>query len=116
MIIQLIDEAVENGARREQATALLGLSARTVARWRTEGGGDDRRQGPKAPPAHKLTPEERAQVVGERPNPSKFEQPTRGKASGLFGLAGAQSDQSGSAGSAGWGSTGAFLRERRAFA
>jgi putative transposase len=63
MIMQLIDEAVENGARREQATALLGLSARALARWRREGGGDDRRQGPKAPPAHKLTPEERAQVL-----------------------------------------------------
>jgi putative transposase len=63
MIMQLIDEAVENGARREKATALLGLSARAIARWRTEGGGDDRRQGPKAPPAHKLTPEERAQVL-----------------------------------------------------
>jgi putative transposase len=71
MIIQLIDEAVENGARRAQATALLGLSARAVARWRTEGGGDDRRQGPKAPPAHKLTPEERAQVL-EAANSTEF--------------------------------------------
>src|SRR5690349_17396811 len=32
MIIQLIDEAVQAGARREKATALLGLSSRAVAR------------------------------------------------------------------------------------
>ena len=36
MIIQLIDEAVQAGARREKATALLGLSPRAVARWRVD--------------------------------------------------------------------------------
>jgi putative transposase len=55
MIIELIDEAVKSGARREKACALLGLSARAVARWRAERGGEDRRSGPAAAPAHALT-------------------------------------------------------------
>lgn len=63
MIIQLIDEAVESGARREQAAALLGLSDRAIARWRAEADSDDRRQGPHAAPAHTLSPEERARVL-----------------------------------------------------
>lgn len=63
MIIELIEEAVTNGARREKATSLLGLSARAVARWRTEADAGDRRRGPKASPAHKLTAEERKRVL-----------------------------------------------------
>lgn len=63
MIIQLIDEAVASGARREQAAALLGLSDRAIARWRAEADSDDRRQGPHAAPAHTLSPEERARVL-----------------------------------------------------
>ncbi len=63
MIIQLIDEAVANGARREHAAALLGLSDRAIARWRVEADSDDRRQGPHAAPAHKLDSEGRARVA-----------------------------------------------------
>ena len=37
--VTLIDEAVENGARRMPAAQILGLSVRTVERWRTEGTG-----------------------------------------------------------------------------
>lgn len=71
MIIQLIDEAITNGARREKASALLGLSDRAIARWRAEAGGDDRRQGPNRAPAHKLTAEERARVL-ETANSPEF--------------------------------------------
>jgi putative transposase len=63
MIIQFIDEAVKDGARRDQAAAILGLSSRAIARWRAEGGGDDRRRGPASSPVHKLTPEERERVL-----------------------------------------------------
>jgi len=34
MTRQLVEEAVSAGARREQACATLGLSARTMERWR----------------------------------------------------------------------------------
>ena len=63
MIIDLIDEAVKNGARREKAVALLGLSARGVARWHAEDVGEDRRRGPAATPAHALTDAERKLVL-----------------------------------------------------
>src|SRR6185295_982288 len=63
MILQLIDEAVQSGARREKASALLGLSARALARWRAEGETGDRRCGPRVSPAHKLTSQEREQVL-----------------------------------------------------
>jgi transposase InsO family protein len=63
MILALIDEAVEAGARLEKACATLGLTARTIARWRAEGGGSDGRAGAGVSPAHKLSPEERARIV-----------------------------------------------------
>jgi putative transposase len=63
VILQLIDEAVQSGARREKASALLGLSARALARWRAEGETGDRRCGPRASPAHKLTSQERERVL-----------------------------------------------------
>lgn len=63
MILALVDEAVAAGAREERAGEVIGVAARTLARWRAEGGGEDRRQGPGAPPAHKLSEEERQHVL-----------------------------------------------------
>lgn len=71
MIIELIDEAVANGARREKAAGVLGLSDRAIARWRAEGGGNDRRRGPNTCPSHKLSAEERARVL-EAANSPEF--------------------------------------------
>ena len=62
MTVQLITEAVAAGARREVACSTLGLSARTLERWRG-GKVDDERRGPVAAPANKLTPEERKEVL-----------------------------------------------------
>lgn len=58
-----MDEAVGAGAREERACQQLGLSARTLARWRRDEGGDDRRASAGTAPAHKLTDEERQQVL-----------------------------------------------------
>ena len=63
MILSLIDKAVESGARLHKAAALIGLSARTLIRWRGRGGGEDRRNGPSAPPANKLSEKERQKVL-----------------------------------------------------
>jgi hypothetical protein len=63
MIIQLIDEAIRAGARREKATALLGLSSRAVARWRIENNTDDRPRGPATGAQHRLTDKERERVL-----------------------------------------------------
>lgn len=63
MILERIDEAVESGARLAPACDVLGLSARTVQRWREQGGGEDRRDGPRQEPANKLTPAERRRLL-----------------------------------------------------
>jgi transposase InsO family protein len=63
VIITLIDEAVEAGARVDVACRQLGLSARAVARWRGQDGGEDRRRGPSRSPAHALSEEERETVL-----------------------------------------------------
>mgnify|MGYP001608359849 FL=1 len=63
MILNLIDEAVQTGARLEAATQVLGLTERTIQRWRKEGVRDDLRQGPLSTPANKLTTEEREEVL-----------------------------------------------------
>lgn len=63
MILGLIDEAVTQGARQENACTTLNLPPRTVQRWRCQNIGEDRRTGPKQPPANKLSDQERAQVL-----------------------------------------------------
>ena len=50
------------GARRESACEIVGLSARTLERWRGNHV-EDMRRGPKTAPANKLTAEERATVL-----------------------------------------------------
>jgi transposase InsO family protein len=63
MILELVAEAVRSGAHQKSACEILGLNERTLQRWRRQGGGEDRRRGPKTPPPNKLTPEERQQVL-----------------------------------------------------
>ena len=63
MILALIDEAVEAGARRAPACAVLGLSVRTVERWRSTDTSEDRRCGPRRPAPHRLTEAERTRIL-----------------------------------------------------
>jgi putative transposase len=64
MISELIDEAVGSGARLDRACDTLGLTVRTVQRWRKQGRqGFDRRFGPKTPPGNKLSPSEQQAVL-----------------------------------------------------
>lgn len=62
MILQLIEEALETGARLHPACEILGLSARTYQRWKQQDGAD-RRCGPKSAPANKLSPKEREHLL-----------------------------------------------------
>lgn len=62
MILELVDEAVRNGARQRRACEVLGISVRTVQRWRRDGG-EDRRRGPRTKPPNALTPAERQAVL-----------------------------------------------------
>ena len=63
MILGLIEEAVEQGARRDKACQILGIDPRTLQRWRRQGIGEDRRAGPRCPPPNKLTEAERQRVL-----------------------------------------------------
>ncbi len=51
------------GARLEPAAQMLGLTARTLQRWRRQGSGEDLRRGPLTAPANKLTAAERQEVI-----------------------------------------------------
>jgi transposase InsO family protein len=63
MILKLIDTAVTNGARLEKAATTIGLSARSVIRWRRSDVDYDLRKGPSLTPANKLSEQERTQIV-----------------------------------------------------
>ena len=63
--IELVDEAKMNGARESKACVELGISQRTLKRWRTEQGlkGDLRPVVKRPIPKNKLTDEEEAQIL-----------------------------------------------------
>ena len=62
--MRLVDEAVGAGARFEAVAQALGLSARTIERWRRRGHrSGDRRQAPRRPPANQLSEAERTRVL-----------------------------------------------------
>lgn len=62
MILAEADVAQKAGARLKEISRLLGVSARTLERWRSRPEGDDRRQGPRRRPRNALTPAEEARV------------------------------------------------------
>lgn len=61
--LELIDESTAFGARLKPVAQILGLTARTIQRWRRQECGEDRRRGPLTAPANKLTPAERQAVL-----------------------------------------------------
>lgn len=63
MILGMIEEAVDAGARRDKACELVGLADRTMQRWRGADVGDDGRAGPRTRPANAFTAAERATVL-----------------------------------------------------
>jgi putative transposase len=63
VILAGIAEAMASGARLASACGVVGVSARTVERWRTRPDGDDGRCGPHHRPSNALSAVEEAQVV-----------------------------------------------------
>ncbi len=63
MILKGVDEAQRAGARFEPACEIIGLSPRTLERWRKPKGRADNRHGPKTEPGNKLSAQERKQVL-----------------------------------------------------
>jgi len=63
MILGWIDEAVRDGAAKQKACEVVGISRRTLQRWRRQGIGDDNRAGPRKKPKNALTEQEQANVL-----------------------------------------------------
>jgi transposase InsO family protein len=63
MIMGLINEALESGARLSPAAEIMGLSARTIIRWRLSKNCMDKRNGPHKTPSNKLSNQERQKVL-----------------------------------------------------
>jgi transposase InsO family protein len=63
VILTLIDETVQSGARLERVCEQLGLDPRTIQRWRAADVGDDQRAGPRHSPGNALSPSERRRVL-----------------------------------------------------
>ena len=63
--LELIEQAMAQGALQQPACELLGISARTYQRWTREGGveTDARPDAERPPPANRLTEEERAHIL-----------------------------------------------------
>lgn len=68
-MLKLLDEAVAAGARLHKACELVGLSVRSIERWRADEEGCDRRTGPLTPPPHKLTYAERKELLAVANSP-----------------------------------------------
>jgi len=63
-IVQLVDEAKNNGASMHTITPIIGFSARTIKRWRVSGDSEDKRTThTNHNPSNKLTKEERATLI-----------------------------------------------------
>lgn len=63
MILAAISTAQSSGARLAQACRVIGISARTIERWRNRPGSDDGRCGPRHRPCNALSPTEESQVI-----------------------------------------------------
>ena len=63
MILELIEQAQASGARLDSACQVLGLSARSIERWRAEPQAGDRRRGPHRRPSNALSAAEEAQIM-----------------------------------------------------
>jgi transposase InsO family protein len=69
MILEAIAETVAAGARRVAACRMLGISSRTVERWRSMPARGDQRCGPRRQPSNALSSSEKAKVVAVLTSP-----------------------------------------------
>jgi putative transposase len=63
LILALVKEATDAGARLEKACEVIEMRARTIQRWQSQNTGEDRRRGPLTSPGNKLSPKEREKIL-----------------------------------------------------
>ena len=61
--VKLISEAIHSGARKDKACDVLGISSRTIERWKNSSEAGDLRKGPITQPANKFTIKERGAII-----------------------------------------------------
>ena len=69
MIVAALTEAQVVGARLQAACRVIGVSARTIQRWKGHPDSEDRRCGPRQRPGNALTAREQAQVLAVLTSP-----------------------------------------------
>jgi len=63
-VMEIVAQAIDDGARQRRACEVVGLDVRTYQRWSLQGpGGEDGRMGPKTEPANKLSVLERQRIL-----------------------------------------------------
>jgi transposase InsO family protein len=62
-VLRLVTETVADGASQEKVCGMLGVTEKSVQRWRVKPVLGDQRRGPKTTPANKLSADERAKLV-----------------------------------------------------
>jgi putative transposase len=67
-VLRLVTETVADGASQEKACEALGVTEKSIQRWRLLPVLEDQRRGPKTEPANKLSPGERARLVAVATN------------------------------------------------
>jgi transposase InsO family protein len=69
-VISLISEAITRGARQSEACRIVGITARTLERWKQQqAGGQDRRRGPNTPVPHRLSEAEKDEALAHANRP-----------------------------------------------
>lgn len=76
MAMELIAEAMNEGARQSQACEVVGISSRTLQHWRVAGQ-EDRRQTVEKVPANKLSEQEREAIIDVCNSPEFMSQPPK---------------------------------------
>jgi len=59
----MIDKAIESGAKQKNACSVMGISERTLQRWKNKPDKRDNRKGPNKKPAHAMTEQEKANIL-----------------------------------------------------
>lgn len=73
--IKLIQEAEQLGSKKSVACEILGIDIRTVQRWESSDILLDKRRGPLTAPSHKLTDNERMQIISAANSPTYAHMP-----------------------------------------
>ena len=77
-VIELVNESRASGVRQSMACEIMGISAKTLQRWKQDGNAQDGRIDAKHEPANKLTAMEKQRLI-QTANKPEYADPPPGK-------------------------------------